>query len=260
MKRLAPTLFIMISTYVIASASSFAQSVPLFPGSAVALPGTTSVAEPDLVGPTVANQFIPFTVLDGTGGIALEGTLQDQVVQETLTGDLDFYGRITITDLATNLGTEFGTNTAGIDSIAMGNFGGSTVNANFVEDSSGGQGPNEAVRSLDGNAVVWYFESPLRLGASGGASESEFFFAQTDAQNFTTNGYADIVSYNLLNGSIEPTVNLGGIYEPVAAPEPASLPLALIGGVTAFTWRSFRKHGRYPAVQQSGNDGIKPNT
>jgi len=219
-------LLLTVAASTLGAVCAYGQSVPLPPGSVdVPLPGTTSAAEPDLAGPIIADQLIPFTVLDNaTGGIALTGTLQDRVVQETLTGDLDFYGHITITD--------FGNNLAAIDSIGMGSFLGFSVNANFRTDGSGVQGPNAASSSSDGSAVAWYFESPLRLGAPGGASESLFFFAQTDAQNFDSDGNADIVAYSVVNGGIDPQVNLSGIYEPVlgfhGVPDASSCSMLLV--------------------------------
>jgi hypothetical protein len=217
------------------AAGVYGQSVPLPPGSTdVPLPGTTDITEPDLAGPILADQIIPFVGIDNaTGGIAITGTLQDRVVQETLTGNLDFYGHITITDFGNNLGA--------IDSIGMGSFAGFTVNANFRTDGAGVQGPNAASSSSDGSEIAWYFESPQRLGAPGGASESLFFFAQTDAQNFDSNGSARIVDYSLVNGGINPTIDLSGIYEPVPVPEPATLAWAGLGGLAALVSARRRK-------------------
>jgi hypothetical protein len=216
-------LLLAVAASTLSAVCAYGQAVPLPPGSAdVPLPGTTSAAEPNLAGPIIADQIIPFTGLDnGTGGIAITGTLQDRVVRETLTGDLDFYGHITITD--------FGNNLAAIDSIGMGSFAGFNVNANFRTDGLGVQGPNAASRSNDGSEVAWFFESPLRLGATGGASESLFFFAQTDATSFDNNGSARIVAYSLLNGGIDPTINLTGIYEPVVGvPDASSCSMLLV--------------------------------
>ena len=162
-------LLLTVAASTLGAAGAYGQAVPLPPGSvSVPLPGTTSFAEPDLAGPIIADQLISFVGLDNaTGGIAITGTLQDRVVRETLTGNLDFYGHITITD--------FGNNVGAIDSIGMGSFAGFTANANFRTDGLGVQGPNAASRSSDGSEIAWYFESPLRLGAPGGASESLFF-------------------------------------------------------------------------------------
>jgi hypothetical protein len=217
------------------AAGAYGQSVPLPPGSVgVPLPGTTDIVEPDLAGLDIADQIIPFTGLDSaTGGIAVIGTLQDRVVRETLTGNLDFYGHITLTDFGNNLGA--------IDSIGMGSFAGFAVDANFRTDGLGVQGPNAASSSSDGSEVAWYFESPLRLGAPGGASESLFFFAQTDAQNFDNNGSARIVDYSLVNGGINPVINLSGIYEPVPVPEPTTLAWAGLGGLAALVAARCRK-------------------
>ena len=230
-----------VAASALAAACAYGQSVPLPAGSVdVPLPGTTSAAEPDLAGLVLGDQIIPFTVLDSaTGGVALTGTLQDRVVQETSTGDLDFYGRITISD--------FGNNLAAIDSIGMGSFAGFSVNANFRTDGLGVQGPDAASRSGDGSEVAWYFESPMRLGASGGASESLFFFAQTDAKNYDSSGSADIVAYSTVNGEIDPIVDLSGIYEPTAVPEPSTLGggfMALAVGFSSAAgsaWRWFRR-------------------
>jgi len=229
------TLRLSVAASTLGAVCAHGQSVPLPPGSlSVPLPGTTAIAEPDVAGPIIADQLISFTGLDNaTGGIAITGTLQDRVVRETLTGNLDFYGHITLTDFGNNLGA--------IDSIGMGSFAGFTVDANFRTDGLGVQGPNAASRSSDGSEVAWYFESPLRLGALGGASESLFFFAQTDAKNFDNNGSARIVDYSQVNGGINPTINLSGIYEPVPVPEPTTLAWAGLGGLAAFVAARRRK-------------------
>jgi hypothetical protein len=165
--------------------------------------------------------------------------LQDQVVRETATGDLDFYGRITITD--------FGNNLAAIDSIGMGSFAGFSVNANYRTDGLGMQGPNAASSSSDGSEVAWYFESPMRLGAAGGASSSLYFFAQTDAKYYDSNGSARIVAYSTVNGGIDPEVDFSGIYEPTAVPEPSTLAGGLLAlavglwGATGTAGRCIRK-------------------
>lgn len=228
-------LRLTVAASTLGAVCAYGQSVPLPPGSVdVPLPGTTDIAEPDLAGLDLADQTISFTGLDNsTGGIAIIGTLQDRVVRETLTGNLDFYGHITLTDFGNNLGA--------IDSIAMGSFAGFTVDANFRTDGLGVQGPNAASRSSDGSEVAWYFESPLRLGAPGGASESLFFFAQTDARYFDSNGSARIVDYSLVNGGINPTINLSGIYEPVPVPEPTTLAWAGLGGLAALVAARRRK-------------------
>jgi hypothetical protein len=233
--RAMQALLLIVAASTLGAVGAYGQSVPLPPGSiGVPLPGTTSALEPDLAGTVLADQLIPFTVFDNaTGGIALTGTLQDRVVQETLTGNLDFYGRIVLTD--------FGNNLAAIDSIGMGSFAGFNVNANFRTDDLGMQGPDAASRSSDGSEVGWYFESPARLGAPGGASESFFFFAQTDAQNFDSNGSARIVAYSLINGGINPQVDLVGIYEPVPVPEPTTLTFAGLGGLAALVVARRRK-------------------
>jgi hypothetical protein len=224
-----------VAASALGAVCAYGQSVPLPPGSVdVPLPGTTSATEPDLAGLVLADQLISFTGLDGaTGGMAIAGTLQDRVVRETLTGNLDFYGRITITDFGNNLGA--------IDSIGMGSFAGFNVNANFRTDGLGLQGPNAASSSIDGSEIAWYFESPQRLGAPGGASESLFFFAQTDAKNFDSNGSARIVDYSVRSGDINPTINLDGIYEPVTVPEPTTLSFAGLVGLASLAVASRRK-------------------
>jgi hypothetical protein len=220
-----------IAAGALGAACAYGQSVPLPPGSiGVPLPGTTSFAEPDLAGPIIADQLIPFAIGGPTNAI-ITGVLQDRVVRESLTGNLDFYGHITVTD--------FGNNQAAIDSIGMGDFLGYSLNANFRTDGSGVQGPDAASRSADGSEVAWYFEIPDRLGAPGGAGESLFFFVQTDAQNFDSNGTARIESYGLGGGPLEPEIDLGGIYQPV--PEPTSLSLAGLGGLATLVLARRRK-------------------
>ena len=212
---------------------AYGQSVPLPPGSiGIPLPGTTAFAEPDLAGPIVADQFIPFAIGGPTNAI-ITGVFEDRVDRESLTGNLDFYGRLTITD--------FGNNQAGIESVSMADFTGFGLNANYRTDGLGVQGPDAASRSGDGSVVAWYFDTPQWLGASGGASESLFFFAQTDAQNFDANGNAHIGSYDLFGAGLEPEINMGGIYEPVAAPEPATLSLAALGGIASLVLARRRK-------------------
>src|SRR3954465_10144425 len=67
------------------------MSVALPPGAAVPLPGTTAAAEPALAGLVIHDSLLPVSVSDGIGHVIFRGHLQDRVVRESGTGNLDFY-------------------------------------------------------------------------------------------------------------------------------------------------------------------------
>ena len=72
---------------------SATYAVPLIPGSAVLLPGTTEAARPELAGVVLADQLVSFSVTIPTDQ-HITGMIQERVVRESGSGTLDFYWRV----------------------------------------------------------------------------------------------------------------------------------------------------------------------
>ena len=154
------------------------MSVALPPGAAVPLPGTTAAAEPALAGLVIRDALIPFSVNDGLGHVIFRGHLQDRVVRENGTGNLDFYQTIRA-DAGFTI-------PAVLQYVTRSSFGGWGVAADWRIDGLGDPTvkPERAVRSVDGKAVRFDFGND-RLDPT---KMSLFYFARTNAKAFDLNG------------------------------------------------------------------------
>lgn len=74
------------------------------------LPGTTSVARPELAGVVLEDILQPFSFAGG----GITGSVQSRVTRETVAGTLDFYWKVSVDP----------TSTAGnVDALRVGDFG-----------------------------------------------------------------------------------------------------------------------------------------
>ncbi|WP_075793796.1 PEP-CTERM sorting domain-containing protein [Massilia putida] len=173
------------------------------------LSGTTVAANPQLAGPIIADDTVPFSFAAYGGTVS--GSVQSRVVRSSVDGTLDFYWRV-INDA----------NSAGaITSLRIGNFFVPVYDADYRIDGSGDVAPDVARRFATPNVNF------LFGGASGGTlgpgASSKFMFFDTDATN-----YGRVASYDLTtleNGSISSTFST---FAPV--PEPGTFAL-LAGGM-----------------------------
>ena len=189
-----------------------ACAVAVTPGDPpVAQPGTTLAANAALAGVVLQDVLTDWSspVDPKYGFPGAEGQLQSRVVQETSTGDLDFYWRITVdgvsypNDVPTALT---------ISGLTLGTFmTGSAYDADYRIDGLGSTVPIDA--SATANAVTWDF-APSSFGPNG---SSYFLFLHSNA---TTYDDSALASFGVTS---VPT------FEPSAVPEPASGVLVLAG-------------------------------
>lgn len=148
-----------------------AGAVPLAPGGAVATPGTTSAARPELAGVVVQDVIRPISV--AVGGTVIRGWLQDRIVRSNQTGTLDFYYRINI---------DQGSNGA-INQVRKATFApaGAPTDVDWRMDGLGTKNPKGAIRSANGQIVV--FEHPGGNAIMPG-QQSRFVFVKTRAREY----------------------------------------------------------------------------
>lgn len=148
-----------------------AGAVPLAPGGAVATPGTTAAARPELAGVVVQDVIRPISVV--VGGTVIRGWQQDRIVRSNQSGSLDFYYRINI-DQGSN---------GGIVQVRKADFSpaAAPTDVDWRIDGLGLKNPKAAARSASGQIVV--FEH-----AGGNAilpgQQSRFVFVKTRAKTY----------------------------------------------------------------------------
>src|SRR5215218_1184948 len=154
------------------------MSVALPPGAAVPLPGTTAAAEPALAGLVIHDSLLPVSVSDGIGHVIFRGHLQDRVVRESGTGNLDFYQT-----LRADAGFAIPAMLQHVDRTSFAGWG---VRADWRIDGLGDPTiqPERAVRSVDGKVVRFDFGND-RVDPG---DMSLFYFARTDSKAFDLNG------------------------------------------------------------------------
>lgn len=180
-------------------------------GATVFLPGTTAAAQPALAGVVIHDALLPFAVNDAAGHTIFKGHLQDRVVRENASGNLDFYQGVRA-DAGFPLA-------AFLDYASRSNFAGYPIDANYRTDGIGSPTikPENASRSLDSKTVRFNFN----LDRINPGQFSLFYFARTTAKSFdlhgsTALGFGQGPVPSSGSGSVklttaEPTVALGSI-------------------------------------------------
>ena len=156
-----------------------AGAVVLTPGVTTPLTGTTLAAEPFLAGTVLQDVLSPFTLTYDSNTVT--GDVQSRVVQETGSGTLDFYWRIT-TDP---------TSTGDISYLRLGNFAAGTYDADYRIDGLGDVAPTSAY--LFTNPTPGYINF-FFSGGLGGGDSSNFIFLHTDATSYSSSAFLDLAS------------------------------------------------------------------
>lgn len=215
------------------SASTPSLAVVVAPGTTVALPGTTSAAEPFLAGVVLEDELINFSLpVSQTNPALITGTVQQRVVREDGTGTLDFYWRI----------TELTGGSLGY--LRVGNFVSAVYDANFRIDGLGDVGPSSLLRFTAGlgGATNDFAANFNFVNQAGGDSlapgqSSKFMFLHTNATTYDKSAFFDIASTGTFTASAS-----FAAFAPAPIPEPTSAALLLVGLLAMGAW-SRRQHG-----------------
>lgn len=166
------------------TAAALAVSAVLVPGQFLAsTPATTAATEPALKGTVVYDTLLPFTINAYGGALVCTGQLQNRVVKETTTQQLDFYYRVR------------GTSGPGtIGAITVSSFKGATLRVAYRTDGLGTVAPAWAVRSPTPGAQIQFFlmsqnTPPLSCAQH---EESRFIMIKTTATGFHNGGYTSL--------------------------------------------------------------------
>lgn len=180
------TIKLAATTLAITAMAMAAYAIPLGPGAAVALSGTTVAAHPHLAGVVIVDTLRPFSVV--VGGTTYFGQVQDRVVKSSATGKLDFYYRIMLdkqtlqTEMMRVLRASYPQSQTGA---------GISTDVDYRTDGLGFASPYGAMRSADGVWVGFEYRGPV-IGP-GSANSTRFSFISTNATTFNAGGYMKIM-------------------------------------------------------------------
>jgi hypothetical protein len=206
------------SIFGIYAVANTALAVTVAPGTTVSLPGTTVAADPSLAGTVLVDVLDNFSLpaTQGVGAATISGVVQERVVQETGSGDLDFYWRI------------YDVTGGSLGFLRIGNFNSSVFDANYRTDGLGSVGPTSISRfsgSLSSYAN-FNFENASGDTLPAGGDGSYFFFLHTTATQYAQNAVFDIASFGTYTASSE-----FAAYSPLPFPASAWLMLSGLVGV-----------------------------
>jgi hypothetical protein len=214
-----PHLLAALSLAGLLAASQSAMAVIVAPGTTVALPGTTSAADPGLAGDVLEDESFAFSLPATPGSQNLiTGTVQQRVVREAASNTLDFYWRI----------TELAGGTLGY--LRVGRLVSEVYDADFRLDGLGDVGPGSLTRftagmggSTDDYAANFNFVSDAFADTLSPGQSSYFMFLRTSATEYDRSGLIDIASTGTFTAS-----ELFATFAP-AVPEPGMWALMLAG-------------------------------
>jgi len=163
--------------------TSQATAVPIAPGGAAALPGTTGPA-----GSVIRDALVPFEIRNSSGTVIMRGNVQDRVVR-TATGSLMFSPRIR--DVS-------GSSAFGISRVVREGLDDFFTDVDWSPTGLGVAAPTFCSRSGDGDTLDYSFSfSPVFVGSS-----SRFFRAVTNADQFSLTGQMTIQLENGLSTTV----------------------------------------------------------
>lgn len=191
-----------------------AQAVTLVDNTAVALPGTTVAAEPQLAGTVLEDKLTDFSI----AGEGITGHIQSRVVRSSVDGTLDFYWRV-FNDESSK---------GNIGNFRIGEFLAPEYNANWRIDGLGDVAPTSAYKFGGGLADQGYinfqfFDAASSTGLLTPGKSSMFMFLDTSATSYNESALMDVANRD--------TTQISGLsytFTP-AVPEPSTYALMGLG-------------------------------
>ena len=192
-----------------------AQAVTLVNDTAVALPGTTVAAEPQLAGTVLVDKLTDFTI----AGEGITGHIQSRVVRSSLDGTLDFYWRV----------FNDPTSRGNVGNFRIGEFIAPEYNANWRIDGLGDVAPNSAYMfggTYAGRGYInfQFFDAASSTGTLMPGQSSYFIFLDTTATSYSENALMDVA-----NMSTTEISELLTTFGPSAVPEPSTYAMLGLG-------------------------------
>jgi len=192
-----------------------AHAVTLVDNTAVALPGTTVAAEPQLDGTVLEDKLTDFTI----AGEGITGHIQSRVVRSSVDGTLDFYWRVFNDD----------TSKGNIGNFRIGEFLSPEYNANWRIDGLGDVAPDSAYMfggTYAGRGYInfQFFNSDSQTGTLAPGQTSYFILLDTTATSYSENALMDVA--NRSTTAISETMSTFG---PSAVPEPSTYAMLGLG-------------------------------
>ncbi len=173
-------------------AVSLSQATVVPNGATVALNGTTLAASPFLAGTVIADTFRPFSITSGSK--TYTGEVEDQVIRETSSGNLDFCYRM-IFDQQFVIPV-----TPGIFQLERSSFEGWTVDTDSRLDEIGNLFPTSVCNS-QGNLIYTYpwgnpkiVNSHYSIGPAL-PNATRFTYVRTTAKSYNSKGNFQLLSY-----------------------------------------------------------------
>lgn len=206
-----------------------AEAVPLVPGAATALPGTTAMVQPELAGLVLEDKIFNFTMTTAKGTVT--GELQSRVVRSALEGTVDFYWRV-MNDLSSKDDVAF---------FRIGLFNSPEYDANYRIDGVGDRAPISAYRFPGSQESFVNFDFTITdangaLSALHPGESSYFMLMDTSATTYSETAFMDVASFGTMHES-----QSFDTFTPSSVPEPETF--ALIG-LGLLGMGALRKTGR----------------
>ena len=155
-----------------------ANAIILPPGGIVPVAGITASGNPALDGAVIYDKIVPFKIHSATGQVIVQGLAEDMIIQSTITGNLDFYFRI----------TSFPVSIEPVTVVKRKSFTGWSTDVDFRLDWPGTSGPDTALRSLSGSVITYRFTAmPI-----GPGTVSNWVYASTNSPVFVPGGFLTI--------------------------------------------------------------------
>lgn len=161
-----------------------ARGAILHPGGFANDLGVTKLDRPDLAGTIEAQKLILFTLKDPDGNDFYQGWLANGVIRDPASNELSFFYQFT---------NDSPSDVLGVAQLTSSSFKDVTTDVVTLTDSNGDIAPLEAIRSDDGQLVVFGFDTVgqrLRPGAS-----SLQFLIRTNATSYNFEGSIGVAAF-----------------------------------------------------------------